>query len=273
VRRQAALALPIAALALCSVPAIAQQAAPPGTVNLSPSVARQHPTLSIDARPTSGSGVNEAPSSIVLELPRGLRVDRQAPRKLCSPAQASNSRCPTASGIGRGFVDATVAGYLQPGGSFDLIGGIEAFLEAPVQPGDIAGMVLQVTESISNQRGSLIGRIVPVRGGGPFGVEIRFDGLPGGLPYQGAVATLTSPGAPLAGITVTIKRLRLTILSVSRAVRLKGRRGGIRRFATHFFLANPPICKGAWPYEMRAAFPSGPRTQSGRIRCRRRSRK
>jgi hypothetical protein len=224
-------------------------------VALVPAGAGQPSRLEVDADPRTGGTEREAPQAVTIAIARGLRIDTRSRARLCSDAQARDQACPEESRIGRGHVEVTVSGYLMPGGSLDVISSLDAFLARPSQPGDIAAVVLQVKELVSEQQSFVRGRIVPVARG-RFGTELRFDELPGGRAPEGG------------SVTSEVKRLRLMVRASRRAnvVRRVRRRRVVRNVRLHL-LRNPRTCRGSWPYELRVRFPSREERRPGAIAC------
>jgi hypothetical protein len=245
VRRLAKLtSLAVVGLVLVAAPASAQ------TLVFDPNGTSEGTRLEFDVDPRSGG---EAPQSLSLMLVRGLRVDPRAVPERCLPAQAEAASCPAGSSIGRGHTEVTVTGYLEPDDSTDVISRIDAYLAPAAQPGDIAGIVFQLTELISKQRTFFSGRIVPIASG-TFGYELRVDALPSGQPPP--------------PFTASFKRLRLFLQARRKVVqtrRVRGKRVK-RRVRRHLF-RTPRTCPGSWPFEVRIRLPSGEERRPGAAEC------
>jgi hypothetical protein len=239
----AALALASAAL-LVVLAALVAQAAVQATVKLVPNEAGKASRLALSARPDSSASSEDAPRSAVLAVARGFRFDPRARRGRCSSSQARDGDGPANSRIGTGQADLTVSGSF---GSQDLTASIEVFLARAAVSGDIAGLVVEARESRTGQRGSARGRIVPVREG-PFGVEVRFDELPGA-------------GQLPPGYRVELKRIRLHV-GGHRTVRTRsGRR------VRYDFIRNPRSCTGSWRYQVRVRFAAREDVHDGSVAC------
>jgi hypothetical protein len=193
---------------------------------------------------TATSG-QQVPQAIVADFQPGFGFDPDAVAERCSPGQASGGACPEASRIGSGQAVVTASGpFLAPGGQ-DFTATIDLFLAPPVQTGDLAGVVLQV--SVPNMgRRSLTGRILRLPPG-PFGTELRFEGLDqAGQAPPGYSATLKQ-----LDVTVGAHRSVTTTRKVRRRVRTRhGRRRTrtrtVRHTVAHDLITNPATCDGAW---------------------------
>jgi hypothetical protein len=241
-------AVALAPLAVALAPASAVGA----PVALVPNVAGQATRLEVDADPRVGAPNAETPQSVTIAVARGLRIETRARARRCSQDQARRFACPESSRIGRGHVETTIGGYLQPGGSFDAIAAIDLYLAPAPQPGDIAGVVAQVTELVSGARTFVRGRLILLPRG-RFGTELRFGELPG--------ARLGDP----IGVRATVKRLRLFVWA-ARSVKVRTRAGGVERVRFNL-LNNPSRCARSWPYEVRARFSGGEVKQDGQVAC------
>ena len=181
----------------------------------------------LDAQPPQGQGGDQKVKSLILTGPRGLKVDARSRSKRCSAEQARDFNCPKESKIGSGEAAGHASGGVVPGGRQDFTAKIETFLAPRVRKGDIAGVVLQINEPQSGNKGSVTGRIVPVRGSKKFGVKLRFDDFPEPPEYPG----------------VTIAVDRITLLTGAR----RGRRS---------LLTNPAKCGSghSWPFRVEAVY-------------------
>jgi hypothetical protein len=231
--------------------ALAAPVARADPLELDPNGANEGTRLEIDVDPRGTSG--EGAQSLSLALARGLRFDRRAVSELCLPGQAEAANCPEGSAIGRGHIEVTASGYLEPDDSADVISRIDAYLAPAAQPGDAAGMVLQLTELISKERTYFSGRIIPLDSG-PYGYELRVDSLP--------------TGQPPPPITATFKRLRLFLQARRKVVtrkKVRGRR--VKKRVRYHLFRNPKRCAGTWGYEVRVRFASGEQRRPGSVAC------
>jgi hypothetical protein len=255
--------LALLCLLTLAAPAHASAAdAPAGAVKLAPATAGSASELQVDIGQEAlnqGNGGGERARSLSLFGTRGLKFDPRSVVDRCSDSRADAFDCPAASRIGSGSAQGRAEGALVPGGGMDFTASIDVFLAAPRQTGDVAGVVVQVSEPQSGQRFNGKGRIVPV-GSGPFGSETRFDGLSG------------DGGQLPPGVTVTLKRVQLRI-GAKRTVKRKVtvRRNGKRRRAVkrvrYSLLTNPRTCTGSWPYRLRVEYPSRTDDFDGGIAC------
>jgi hypothetical protein len=247
--------------------ALGQTSAPPDAARMVPNVAGKGSKLVVDVEPPA-SGGSESPSAAVMAIARGFRFDRRARKRRCTEQQARDFDCTVESRIGRGSAEIEARGLLVPDGRQTFTASIQIFLAAPFQRGDLAGIVFQASEPRTGTRRSSNGRLVRVAGGGPFGTELRLEGLP-------------TPPSPPPGVTVELKRVEFRVgagrtirrrrtvrrrVRTRRGVRIRRRRV-TRRIRRHL-IRNPRRCRGSWPYELRLAFPSGDRTYAGELTCR-----
>jgi hypothetical protein len=235
--------------------AFGQTAAPPDAARRGPNVAGKGSRLVVDVEPPASSG-GESPSAAVMAIARGFRFDRRARKRRCTAQQARDFECPVESRIGRGSAEIEARGLLVPGGRQTFVASIQIFLASPFRRGDLAGIVFQASEPRTGTRRSSTGRLVRVAGGGPFGTELRLEGLP-------------TPPSPPPGVTVELKRVEFRV-GATRTIRRRkrlGRRRVTRRIRRHL-IRNPRRCRGPWPYELRLTLPSGERTYAGDLTCR-----
>lgn len=212
--------------------------------------------VDIGAEELGSSG--ELPTSVVLASARGFRFDRRARGATCSGVQAEEFSCPEASRIGRGSAEFVVRGPLLPPEGFPDSASIDVFIAPRAQAGDVFGVEVQVNEERFGMRGRSVGRLVPL-GSGPFGSELRFD-------------SFGSAVAPPPGYSVELRRVQFTAgakrtVRRVRVVRRGGKRRRVRRRVSHHLIRNPRACSGAWPYELRIAFPSGEQRRPGEVPC------
>lgn len=270
--------------AVAATPAAAQTPPPGPPLKFDRTVERSGSGFIMDLGPAELSLREESFGSIVVALPQGMALDTNARKRLCSPEQARNAQCPRASLIGFGHLVVRFTGYLFPGGETHAVAQLYAYLGRPTQTGDAAALVLRVKplgvkairQAVFDSFGvfapqlnfAWVGRIVRIPSG-PYGVEFRIEGLPGGLALP----------APLAARVV---RVKLAIGAVRRLKRTFYRRfrtttpsGGtrVRKVKDHYLfphhlLRNPRVCSGgSWGWELRVAFPDGMQRTLGRQSC------
>jgi hypothetical protein len=238
----------------------------------------------IDSNPSRLTSRRETPSAVAFLLARRWTFDKEAVKRECAPADAAAANCQRVSMVGFGHVVVHVTGYLFPGGETDGVAYMTAFLGHPVAAGDPASMVLQVRWlgadqliAVANRyfgtrikkKSSIIGRIIRL-GSGRYGLEVRFDGFPGGIRIP--------PSFQSAGVSATITRFKLEIGRVRRV-----RRPVTRTVSTptgtitihdhvligHHLLARPSTCPASrlWPWQLVFGFPEGAQRVSGTVRC------
>lgn len=148
---------------------------------------------------------------------------------------------------------------LAPLTTFPFTASVEAFLAPKAQAGDIAGVVVQARESSSGRQVTIRGRVLPVSGGGPHGVELRFEDF-----AAGAEAAPPGVSAKITRFEMRVEARRTVrrVRTVRRRVRtpngMKIRRRRVVTRRQFSLITNPPTCRGAWPYRLRATFQSSP---------------
>lgn len=279
-------ALSAIALAIGGVVAASAQTTEPVTVT--PNKNRHGTVLKVDGNPSALSGMTQSPTSIALFLPRGMRFDTVSRKKLCKAEEAADLRCPRESRIGFGHTIVHLTGYLFPGGETDAVSTFVAFLGEPVQTGDRASLVLQIKlqpeevvrglqevlgSNAPRTESSIVGRFIPVTSG-PYGLEVRFDGFPGGFSVP---APLTARVTRFKIALGAIRELKKTYYITRRVTDINRKTGKpykrtIRikdhRLISHHLFKNPRTCLGAWPYALRVGFPTGVVTHTGSLPCR-----
>jgi hypothetical protein len=209
------------AMAFVVVPAAAIVAGDqPQPVMLDPNTTGSKSKLALDVHPSQSQGsTDQAIRSVTLSGPRGLVVDPRSRARRCSPRQAHDFACPKESKIGSGQASGHATGTTVPGGRQDFTADVEVFLAPPVRKGDIAGAVLQATETRSGLKGSATGRIVRAGRSKAYGVKLRFEDFP-----------------RYPGVTLTVDHVSLL--------------AGARRKG-HSLLTNPSKCRGgSWPFRI-----------------------
>lgn len=253
--------LPLALALLAALPASAQAAeAPAGAVQLVPNAAGRASALEVNLGPEvlAQAPQGNPPNAVSLLGTPGLKIDARAVAARCDDAAADRFDCPAASRIGSGSAQGRAEGALVPGGRFDFTASIDVFLSEARQPGDLAGVVLQVSEPQSGQRFNAKGRI---RRDAAFGWETRFEGLSGG-------GEQLPPG-------VTVKLDRITLRVVARrtvrrrvTVRRNGKRRRVVKRVRYSLLTNPRTCTGNWPYRLRVEYSDRVDEYNGATPCR-----
>ena len=245
--------------------------------------------VDLDFNPSAVVPASETPSTMSLFLPSGFSLDKRAVSSECTPTQAAAVNCPSAARIGFGHVVVHVSGYLLPGGETDGVVYLTAFLGQPVQPGDPASMVLQAEwlgveqafQALNHYYPATIrlktdvtGRIFKIKQA-PYGLEVSFTTLPGGLQVP--------PPASTAGIAAAITRFKIQISAIRRVkkpivhrIPVEGLNGPtVEVIHDHVLVGyhlfqRPKPCpsSGQWPWQIQVGFPpDGVQTISGQVRC------
>ncbi len=235
--------------------------------------------VGIDGASLSSGGAT--PTSMVIALPRGTRLDSRASARLCGADQLSRGICPAASNVGFGRVVEGVTGFLEPGGETEVSWSISAHLGVPARPADEASILLRaellgadrVNQLLAPELGAAVPHVSLVRGrvvrrsAGSYGLELRFTGFPGLLRVPGTVAAAPTRFELALG---AVRRVREDVTRHVRVRTLGGyRTRSIRdhRLVGHDLLRNPGTCRGSWPGELRIGFPGGARRTAARIAC------
>jgi len=228
-------------LVVClALPAAASgQASGDVKVTLDPAVAGKPSRLSVVASGQATSSGQESPKSVSLLITRGFQIDPLSRAERCSAEQA------------------------------DFTATIEAFLTPKVQPGDIAGVVVQVREPKSGRQASIQGRLLTVSDNAAFGDELRFENfdsmqqaLPPGASARLDRLELSVEAHRTVRKTRTVKRRVRTSHGRTRVVRR--RKVSVKRYD---LITNPRTCTGAWPYQVRVTFPSSQMVRDGSVPC------
>ena len=238
-------------------------------------------TLLVGIDGPSLSSAGATPSSMVVALPRGTRLDPSAAARLCSGEQLSRGTCPAGSKVGFGRVVESVAGFLAPGGETEVSWSISAYLGVPATSADDASILLRaqllgaerVDQLLAPALGTDVPRVSLVRGrvvrrsSGSYGLELRFTGFPG---------LLTAPGTVTAAPTrfeLALGAVRRVREEFTRHIRVRTLHGyttrEIRdhRLVGHDLLRNPGTCRSSWPGELRLGFPGRVRRTAAPIGC------
>jgi hypothetical protein len=230
-----------------------------------PSTAGKPSTVFLDFDPGAVGSSAEAPSSIVLAILRGFKIDVRSRAARCSDAAAQSFQCPVASRIGSGHAIVNARSFFLPAGGTNLTVSIAAFLARPAVRGHLASVVLLVNEPITGVRRVLRGRLVRLPSG-PFGAELSID-----------VSGIA--GTP-AGVTLSVRRFQMRV-GARRTVRqvkfvrkrvrtpngTRVRRKRVVRRRRYDLITNPRTCAGTWPYQVRVAFPGRQSTLTGAMSC------
>jgi hypothetical protein len=140
-----------------SARSIETQSGPPATVSLNTTFGGAHaPTGKL--------------STLELDLARGFHFDPRAVAA-CSASQATSGACPSDSSIGGGSGQIVVEGPYLPRTTYNV--GAAMYLTAPTHKGDIAGLVLDLTQDQSQLHAVLHGRVIPLTTSA-YSIALRF---------------------------------------------------------------------------------------------------
>jgi hypothetical protein len=215
---------------------------------LSPDRAGRAATLSVEASGASELG-ETIPDSIVLAVQRGFRFDPRAVATRCSDAQAAAVACPVTSAIGTGTAQLTASGPLVFGGPQTVVATLAGFLSPP-HAGEVAGIILELSEPKTHTLRAVRGRLV-AKASGRYGYEVRFEGF-------GSAAPTLPPG-----ITIALDRLTLKLGTHRRAL-LSGHR------RTVSLITNPAHCGAhhAWIGQLRITAAGAEQRRNVAVACR-----
>jgi hypothetical protein len=226
--------LAVLLLAALAIPAAAQAPAPTYELSFAPAKANRATTgtLSVRDLPADPPGT-AAPDVLVLAMQPGFTTDPKGAPGRCADADAQKVACPEPSRIGKGtaVIEATFGTTVQ-----EYTAALEVFLTENVrQPGDLAGLALEIKEPQTGTNMTVPGRVVKTgRNGGP---EIRFEGLAKSIP----------PVPP--GITVRIKSFSTAIgrhRTVTKKVKRKHSKKKRVVKTTYAIVRTPKECDAAW---------------------------
>lgn len=282
--RRALIIAAAVAVAAAAPPAAAQTRPLGPALKFDRTVERSGSGFVMDLGPEHLSLRQESFSSIVVSLPQGMALDINSRKRLCSLESARRAVCHRSTLIGFGHIVVRFSGYLFPGGETHAVGQIYAYLGRPTQTGDAASLVLRVKplgvrairQAVFDAFGyfapqlnfAWIGRIVRVPSG-PFGVEFRAEGMPGGLALPLPLA------ARVVRVKLAIGAVRRLKRTFYRTFRVPTASGGTRTrrvkdhyLFPHHLLRNPRVCDGGfWPWEVSVVFDDGIQRTAGSQRC------
>jgi hypothetical protein len=191
----------------------------------------------------------------------GAKFDPRARSERCSDERAKGFDCPANSRIGTGTTDITASN-----GPFSqqLVADAQFFLAAPVQSGDVAGVVVTVKERSTGQQASITGRIV--KAGAPFGLAVRFDDLES--------STRQAP----EGFTLRVDRIQANVGAFRyekvtvccKTVRKNGKKRKVKykKKVRRDLITNPRTCAGSWPYQVRTRYSASEESvRDGTVAC------
>ncbi len=227
------LLLPLALLLVVAAPAVAQ--APTFDLALSPAKPARATTgtLTVKDLPADAPGTPPA-DVIVLAVQKGFAADPKGAPGRCSEQDASAVRCPEKSAIGKGT--ATIEVKFGAAAPQDYTATLGVFItERKREPGDLAGLSLEIREPSTGTTLAVPGRVLKV-GTRTGGLELRFEGLSKAL------------GVLPPGITARLKSFEMSVgrkRTVTKRVRTRsGKRRRVKR--TYAIVRTPKTCAGAW---------------------------
>jgi hypothetical protein len=274
----------VAALALFAAAATAGPVRFPAD-SLPPGVGKQ---VQLDLNPSQYAAQNQTASSLSFYLPARWQFDSRAVKRECTAAEAAAVSCPRVAWIGFGHVVTHVSGYLCPGGGTDAVAYMRAYAGQPVQPGDLASMVLEVELLSTNpaidainqflhtnihDRQSVIGRVTRVSSG-PYGLNVSFAGMPGGIsvpsvPFCPGLSAQVTRFKLLAGVVRRLKKPIVHVITVQTLSGPQTKRIHDHVLIGHHLLSRPLSCpsSGAWPWQVVVGFPQGDQHVTGTVKC------
>lgn len=234
----------LTAVTLASACAVTVSAQTPADtkIDLAPNRAGAPSTLRVDVDGTATDSDSRTPKSLALDVQRGFKVDVRSRAGRCTDAQAKDLNCPADSRIGKGeaVVSATFLGTSQ-----DYTATLGIFLARAKVAGDLAAVVVTISEPKTGTRRAVTGRLRRLASG-PFGHQLAVEGLD------------SAQSQVPAGVTIKLKRLTLTAGASRRVVEtrtVKGKR--VRRTVTRHLITNPPTCSGTWRALTTSTFADG----------------
>jgi hypothetical protein len=274
----------LAALALAAADATAAPVRFPAD-SLPPGVGKQ---VQLDFNPSQFAAQNQTPNSLSFYLPARWQFDLRAVKRECTAAEAAAVNCPRAAWIGFGHVVTHVSGYLCPGGGTDAVAYMRAYAGQPVQPGDLASMVLEVELLSANpaidainqflhtnvhDRQSVIGRVIKVSSG-PYGIKVSFAGIPGGIsvpsvPFCPGLSARVTRFKLLAGVVRRVKKAIVHVITVQTLNGPQTKRIHDHVLIGHHLLSRPRGCptSAVWPWQVVIGFAQGDQHITGTVRC------
>jgi hypothetical protein len=218
-------AQPVPKLPAISARSIATQRGAPVTVSVNTTFGGAHP-------PTGKLATLE------LDLARGFHFDPRA-AATCAPSQYHAGSCPADSAIGGGSGEILVHGPYLPRTTYDI--GVGMYLTAPTHRGDIAGLVLDLTQQQSQLHAVLHGRVIPLRTS-RYSIALRFADAGKGLSHNYEL--------------------------ILRQVALKLQAGRTVGSHTYHLVTNPTPCvKPGWPLQLSMASATNAWIYHGRASC------
>jgi hypothetical protein len=210
------------------------------TTTLTPSKASAPAGITISL--TGLSGFSGLPSSVAVLLQPGFIASAKSVPVLCTTEQWQSNGCPSTSQIGTGSVGATFLGS-------SLTVPIKLFLATPLQPGDIAAVIL--SGSLDGINLTISGHLlVPAQGG----LELLLSSFPS-EPVTLDSLTLSARASHTKTVT---KRVTETVTTGTGKNKHKHKKKVKKTIKTVYpLITNPSTCKGTWTGTATLTYASG----------------
>jgi hypothetical protein len=225
--------VPCTALTTLALAATAVAAGPVAKLTVDPNTAGKGSVATLDINPPRPA---QNPRFITLRVLKGVKLDQRARAQKCTKAQADTDACPQASRIGGGVSDVTVTSNTNAFEPLHVKIDTRLYLMAPLQPGDLAGVVAQFRVRANGQKGRAFGRVTKIDQG-PYGLQTRFGKL------DTAVAPPSDTKAHLDHMHLRFGAHR-TVTKNGNSVR-------------YDLITNPKTCDGTWEYQVVIGYPTG----------------
>jgi hypothetical protein len=224
-------------------PAVAVAAAP--GAHLSPNKVSAASRLHVEVDASAADFGGRFPNTVVATVQRGFKLDQKAVAITCSDEQAAAVSCPAGARVSTGQAVVSAGAF----GTYTAK--VESFLATTKQAGDLAGVVIQVTEPSTGTRKSVRGSVRA--GTGDVGYELRFENL------QQALPTLP-PGVTLSLVSLNFEvGANRTVKKIVKKKNKKTKKVKKKTVVTKYSLiTNPATCAASgWTATVTAVFADG----------------
>lgn len=205
---------------------IATAATGDGTASLALTPNRASANSTVSVKLTGLSDINSLPQTVGVLFAPGFSASAQSVRTPCTPAQARQTRCPSASQVGTGSFS------LDAGGSVVTLH-TKLYLGHPLHAGDIAN-VYSVASLVGIAPETFPARLF--RSHGQLELLFEFNPTPAGTP-------------PIQFLSFGVKLHAVRTLTTG-----SGRR---RHTIVSSLITNPTTCSGAWTGTATITYPGG----------------
>lgn len=232
--------LPLAAALLVLPGATAIAQAPAIGVTLSPNTAGDGSRLQLTMDGSQlGLTPAQTPKGVRLDVQPGFKFDVKAVAERCKPTA---DKCPDASKIASGTASAAI-NLLGLDNAVNAT--LTAYLAAPQQSGDLAGIVLKAEVPSFGRSLTSTGRVLKTAGGG---LQLRFDDVIGGAAVPAGVQVALKQMSLTAGAsrTVTTTKTKKKKVKVKGSKRKVTKKVKVKVRTKHHLLTNPRTCSGTW---------------------------